>query len=81
MKLENFSTSLIATTITAADGKFHPALLWQAHYVADRLHVVHYWENRKFDDEDEAYVAASAALDDAIAAANAVIEQWNLTKL
>lgn len=73
MNIADFSTYIVPTTVSDGNGKFHPGIKYGLQ--------IHYWANRKFDDENEAYTAAELAVNDAIAAANSVIREWNLTSL
>ena len=71
--IPNFETYIVATTASDGQGKFHPAI---KHGLTTR-----YWPNRKFNQEIEAYTAARDALQDAINAANAIFQEWNVVEL
>jgi hypothetical protein len=64
------------TTVTALDGKFHPAISR-----GSLVTPIFYWDNITCATEEEAYERASLALKDAYEAANAISRQWHMLKL
>jgi len=68
--------SSYATSVTAEDGKFHPAISKNG-----LTSPIYYWEKVKYATEDEAHEHASLALKEAYDAANAVSRAWNVVTL
>lgn len=61
---------MFATWVTTADGKFHPAIEVQGKTYA--------WYNIKKATWQEAYEHAGLAIKDAMDAAQAVVNSWNI---
>jgi hypothetical protein len=64
----NWKQGVYATTY--GSGPFHPAIANDGE--------VYYWPNITYPTEDEAFTRADKALADAIAAADAVVNGWNI---
>ena len=72
IKLKEFSGYLKPTVVSDGNGKFHPAV--------QHNHGVYYWPNIR-DTNERAWEWAEKAIDDALDAANYVIEGWNVISI